>query len=118
MSDAEDPEHDERQADDDAFPGVDELIGSFLSEASLWPVLIVALGSAGAFGAAVLILTFADQNPFAGAALLLILGMTGDLALRAKREPGVRNIAKLVGLLWASALAFTGLALRTGIAGG
>jgi len=116
MNDPEDPKHERREDDDDAFPGVDELLGSFLSEASLWPLLIVILGSGGAFGAAALILTFVDHNPFAAAALLLIMGMTVDVALRARREPGFRNIAKLIGLLWTSALAFAAVALWTGIA--
>lgn len=113
------PEDNESQEPDDReedFPDVDDLIGSFLSEASLWPVLIVALGSSGAFGAAVLILTVVDHNPFSAAALLLMLGMTLDVGLRARRESGFRNIAKFVGLVWVAALGFTALALYTGIA--
>jgi hypothetical protein len=47
---------------------------------------------------------------------LLISGMTIDVALRTRREPGFRNIAKLIGLLWCSALAFSALAIWTGIA--
>ncbi len=116
MSDPEDPKRDRREDEDDGFPSLDELLDSFFSEASLWPVLIVALGSGGAFGAAALILTIVDHNPFAAAALLLIAGMTIDVALRARRQPGYWNIAKLVGLLWASALAFATLAIWTGIA--
>jgi hypothetical protein len=105
-----------REEDDDAFPGIDELIGTFLEEASLWPVLLVGLGSGGAFGAALLILTAVDRNPFAAVALLLVLGMTVDLVWRAYREPDRRNIALLLGLLWASSIAFAGLALWTGLA--
>ncbi|MBJ20528.1 MAG: hypothetical protein GY910_06365 [bacterium] len=116
MSDQEDREPDPREEDGDAFPGVDELLASFLSEGSLLPVLIVALGSGGAFGAALLILTIVDRNPFAGVALLLVAGMTVDVSLRARREEGFRNIKKFVGLLWASSLAFSALALWTGIA--
>ena len=37
--------------DDDEFPSLDELIGTFFSEPSLLPVVIVVLGSGGAFGA-------------------------------------------------------------------
>ena len=102
----------------DEFPGVDELLGHFLSEPSLWPVLIVMLGSGGAFGAAALILAVVDHNPFAGAALLLIVGMSVDVGLRARRQPGYRNIARLIGLVWASALGFAALAVWTGLAFG
>ncbi len=116
MSEPEEPDRDPRRTEDDAFPGVDEILGSFLSEASLWPVLIVALGSGGAFGAAALILTFIDHNPFAGAALLLVGAMTVDVAIRARREKGRRNVVKLIALLWTSALLFSAVALWTGIA--
>jgi len=118
MSDEDDREDDPRGEDGDSFPGLDELLGSFLSEASLWPVLIVALGSGGAFGAAALILTIVDHNPFTGLALVLIAAMTVDLSLRARREAGFGNILKFVGLLWASALGLAALAAWTGIAFG
>lgn len=109
---------DPRDQDDDAFPGVDGVIGTFMSEASLWPVLIVALGSGGAFGAAMLILAGVDHNPFAAAALLLLVGMSIDVFFRARRESDSRNIAKLVGLVWVAAFAFAALAIWTGIAFG
>ena len=104
--------------DDDDFPGVDAIIGTFMSEASLWPVLIVALGSGGALGAAMLILAGVDRNPFAAGALLLVGGMTVDVGLRARREEHSRNIAKLVGFVWLSAFALAGVAIWTGIAFG
>jgi hypothetical protein len=100
----------------DEFPSVDELIGSFMKEASLWPVLIVAIGSGGAFGAAVLILTVIDRNPFAAGALLLTLGMTIDVLIQSRRKAVYRNIAKLVGVVWCVAFAFAGLGIWTGIA--
>lgn len=102
----------------DAFPGFDELLGSFMGEPSLWPVLIVVLGSAGAFGAAALILAFVDHNPFAAAALVLIFGMSLDVVIRGRRDPRYRNAGRLVAMIWASALAFTGLAVWTGLAFG
>ena len=118
MAEPEDQKPDEPSEEGDGFPSLDELIGSFLSETSLWPVLIVALGSSGAFGAAALILAIVDRNPFAAAALLLMIGMTIDIAFRARREPSQRNIAKLVGLAWAASAGFAALAIWTGIAFG
>ena len=107
-----------RQEDGDEFPGLDEMIGSFLSEPSLWPVLIVILGSSGAFGAAALVLTIVDRNPFTGVALLLLGGMSLDLVFRSRRVPGLRNIAKLILLIWSAAIILAGVAAWTGLATG
>ncbi len=111
-----DPGRATREDDDGGFPGPDELIGTFMREPALWPVLIVALGSAGAFGAALLILTAVDRNPFAAAALLLILGMSIDVGFRARRRAGYRNLARLIGLIWLASIAFAALAIWTGLA--
>ena len=105
-----------RQEDGDEFPGLDEILGSFLSEPSLWPVLIVILGSGGAFGAAALILTIVDRNPMTGVALLLLGGMSLDLIFRSRRTSGFGNIAKLVMLIWGAAVVLAGIAAWTGIA--
>jgi hypothetical protein len=109
----EDDRDDETQED---FPNVDELIGNFMQEASLWPLLVVVIASAGAFGAALLILTGIDRNPFAAGALLLIFGMSVDVFIQARRKAVYRNLARLVGLIWCAAIALTGLAIWTGIA--
>lgn len=106
----------EDEQNPDEFPDVDELIGSFLEDASLWPVLIAVIASAGAFGAAMLVLTAVDHNPFAAAALLLVFGMSVDVFVQAWRKAVYRNLARLIGLIWCSALAFTALAIWTGIA--
>jgi len=109
---------DERPPDEspDKFPSVDELVGSFMNEASLWPILVVAIASGGTFGAAMLVLAGIDHNPFAAAALLLVLGMSIDVVIQSRRKAIYRNIAKLVGILWCAAIAFAGLAIWTGIA--
>jgi hypothetical protein len=102
--------------DEDDFPSVDQVIGTFLKESSLWPVLIVLLGAAGAFGGAMLVLVGVDHNPFAAAAVVLLLGMTADLVVRSRRNPGLRNLARLIGLIWLVAAGFAGLAIWTGLA--
>ena len=116
MSEEEDPEQDRRD-DDDEFPTLDELIGTFFEEASLLPIVVVVLGTGGSFGAALLILAGFDRNPFAAAALVLITGMTVDISLRARKESSFRNIAMLIGLVWLSAVALAGVAIWSGIAG-
>jgi len=105
-----------QKPDGDEFPGFDALVGTFMREASLWPVLAVALGSGGAFAAALMVLAFVDRNPFAAAALLLLFGMTVDVLVRARRRPSYRNGARLLLLIWGVGIAFAGLALWSGIA--
>ena len=107
-----------RQEDGDEFPSLDEMIGSFLSEPSLWPVLIVILGSSGAFGAAALVLTIVDRNPLTGVALLLLGGMSLDLFFRSRRTPGLGNIARLILLIWGATIVLAGVAVWTGLATG
>ena len=107
---------DRESEDEEGFPSVDQIIGTFMKESSLWPVLIVMLGSAGVFGGAMLVLAGVDKNPFAAAALVLLLGMTADVVFRSRRQTGLRNLARLAGLIWLVAAAFAGLAVWSGIA--
>ncbi len=106
----------ESDRDEDGIPSVDQVIGTFMHEASLWPVLAVAVGSGGAFAAALMILAVVDRNPFAVAALLLVFGMTVDVVYRARSRPDYRNGARLLLSIWAMGLAFVGLAVWSGIA--
>jgi len=113
----EDEEDDRNtEPEDDEFPTVDDLIGTFLSETSLLPIVVVVLGSGGAFGAALLVLTAVDRNPFAAAALVLLAGMTVDVCLRARKEVRFRNIALLIGMVWGAAVVLAGVAAWSGIA--
>jgi len=91
-------------------PSLDELLGGVFEETTLWPLLIVLAVSGGTLGAALIVLAFADRNPFAAAALVLLLGMTLDLGWRARSRPRLRNLARGVGLLWLSATALAGVA--------
>lgn len=94
----------------DSTPGIDDLLGVLLQESTLWPLLIVFVTSIGALGAALIVLSLVDRNPFAAAALLLIAGMTIDLFWRSRRRRALRNLARGVGLIWLAALALAGLA--------
>lgn len=106
----------EDDEDPDGFPSVDQLIGGFMQETSLWPVLVVVIGSTGTLAAALLILVGIDHNPFAAVALLLVIGMSVDVAVQARRKDVYRNLAKLIGLIWCAALALAAVAIWTGIA--
>lgn len=102
--------------DGDGLPSVDQLIGTFVDEPSLWPVLVVVVGSGGAFAAALMILAVVDRNPFAAAALVLLLGMTIDVVFRARSRPSHRNGSRLLLAIWAMGFVFVGVALWSGIA--
>lgn len=121
LEDPDDREREERKEEDrgdDEFPSLDELIGTFFSEPSLIPIVIVVLGTGGAFGAALLILTAVDRNPFAAGALILLTGMTVDVCLRARKEAAFRNIALLIAMVWASSAGLAAVAVLTGLAFG
>ena len=96
-------------------PGIDALLRVLVDETTLWPLLIVLFASGGAFGAALLVLAGVDRNPFAALALLLVLGMTLDIAWRARSRPGLRLVARGIGMLWITAAAMATLAWWFGI---
>lgn len=100
----------------DVGPGLDDLLGVLLHESTLWPLLIVIVASFGALGAGLVVLSVVDRNPFAAGALILMLGMTLDLLWRSRRRPGLRNLARGVGVIWLAALGLAGLAVWVGIA--
>ena len=102
--------------DGDGLPSVDQLIGTFVDEPSLWPVLAVVVGSGGAFAAALMVLAAVDGNPFAAAALVLLLGMTIDVVFRARSRPSYRNGSRLLLAIWTMGFVFVGVALWSGIA--
>lgn len=116
MSNAEPPRGGDDGNDGEELPSFDQLVGTFMGEPSLWPVLAVALGSGGAFAATLMILAGVDRNPFAAVALLLVFGMTVDVFVRARRRASYRNGARLLALIWIAGLVFAGIAIWTGIA--
>ena len=111
-----DPSNRPNESDPEDLPSANEIVGTLLSERSLWPLVVVMLGSLGAFGAALLVLSIGDQNPFAIAALVLVLGMTIDTLIRARRRLELRNLAKLIALFWGVSIGLALIAVTTGIA--
>lgn len=103
-------------ARDEGPTHLDEVLGVLLHESTLWPLLIVIVLSLGALGAALVVLGLVDRNPFAGVALLLVLGMTADLFWRSRSRRGLRHLARGVGMIWLAAFALAGLAVWLGIA--
>ena len=97
-------------------PTDDDFVSGLLRDTSLWPLLIVAVTVAGTLGAAMLILVGIDHNPFAAAALLLVLGMSVDIFIQSRKKPNYRSIAKIIGVVWSAAIGLAALAIWTGIA--
>lgn len=113
MSQDLEPDRETEEAED--LPSANHILGTLFEESTLWPLLIVLLGSSGAFGAAMMILALNDRNIFAAAALFLIFGMTVDILIRARKDDGPKNVAKLIGGFWISSALLAGVATYTGI---
>ena len=96
-------------------PRAKELLDTLFTDSALWPLLTVILISVGAIGAGALVRAFGDRNYFAGAALLLLAAMTIAVSVRARSQPSYQILAKVVLLLWASAIALALLAVYSGI---
>lgn len=115
-SDAEPQPGDSHGSESSDFPTANEILGTLFHESSLWPLLIVMLGSTGAFGAALIVLALLDRNPFAAGALIILVGMSIDMAVRARRNPTIKNFFKLIASFWIVAIALALVAVYTGIA--
>jgi hypothetical protein len=98
-------------------PGsLDEWLGSFARDATLRPVLIVAIGCLTAIGAGALLLAIHGRSLPAIAALALLALGTTDLFVRNLRRRRFGPAARLVAALWLlSALAAVG-AVWSGLA--
>lgn len=88
-------------------------LAAFVEEPTLWPVTLVLLAHVVLFGAALLVFALRDRNPFALAALAILVIGSGDGLLRAAsaRRPGQARAA-ILGL-WACSAAAALLAART-----
>ena len=111
----ETPPRNPRDDEPEDMPSPNEILGTLMTETSLWPLLIVVLGSLGTFGAGMLVLALGDRNPFAAAALLLVVGMTIDLTIRSRTRPELRNIVEMLGLFWMTAVVLGCVAVYAGI---
>jgi hypothetical protein len=87
----------------------DEWLGSFARDATLRPVLVVALGCFAAIGAGTLIAAVRSRSLAATAALVLLALGSGDLLLRDLRRRRLGAASRLTLALWAlSAIAAVG----------
>jgi hypothetical protein len=80
----------------------DRWIAPFFEESGLWPVLIAAVGSAAAFGAALIVMALHDRNLFAMAGVALLAGLT-IFAIDERRRRGaplLDRVAQLLAAIW------------------
>jgi hypothetical protein len=86
--------------------GLERHLAVFVEDSTLWPVLLAGVLIFATGGAALLLLALGDRNPFAIAALLILLWMSVDIPVRRRR---FGRIGGLLVLLWvASGLAALG----------
>jgi len=96
---------------------LDDWLRQFVSDSTLVPVALVAVGCFTAIGAGVLLAALWDRNLPAIAALVLLAGMSLDALLRDRRRRGRLGLAsRLVLTLWGLSLAAAVAALALGLA--
>jgi len=86
-------------ADEEPHSLLDHL-AEYVREPTLWPVLLVAIAIFVTLGTAVLLSALRARNPFALLALLLLAGMSGDVAFRELRSRGPGPACGIVLAFW------------------
>lgn len=87
--------------DDDVGPtGVDVWLVPFVTDSTLWPVLIVALAAAVSLGVALVTITWSDGNPLGIGGILAIGWMSFDMVKRERQLGGSGWVTRLVLAVW------------------
>jgi hypothetical protein len=86
---------------DDEPRGTDLWLAPFFRDSTLWPVLVTAAGAFTALGAWSLLVAFVEHNPLGVAAVLVLLWITVDAAIRYRRSPGARYLIASISAFWA-----------------
>ncbi len=102
-------------APDAAGRRIEQWILPFFTDSTLWPVLLVMAGVLATIGAAVLLLAVGDRNAFAIAALLLMLGMSGEQLYRDLRRGRLGLAGASIACLWLLIGLVAALLVRTGL---
>jgi hypothetical protein len=85
--------------------GAELWLAPFFRDSSLWPVLCVAVAIFVVLGASALLLAFVERNPFAVAALLLLLWISVDAVIRDRRRGRSRLLLGCVTGFWLLSIA-------------
>ena len=95
--------------------GIDRWILPFVQDSSLWPVSTVMVLCLSTVGAAVLLAAWIGRDLFAIAALVVMIGLSGDIALRARRGEQNSILAWGVLVLWVGSFAGAVIGIAAGI---
>ena len=95
--------------------GIDRWILPFVQDSSLWPVSTVMVLCLSTVGAAVLLAAWIARDLMAIAALVVMVGLSGDIALRARRGEQKPVLAWGVLVLWLGSFAGAAIGIATGI---
>jgi hypothetical protein len=98
---ARDP--DSREADPEE-QGIDLWLRPFITDSTLWPVLVVAVAAFVSMTVGLITLAWSNRSPLAAAALLGIVWISVDAGYRQRREGGSRLLVGLLVALWALTL--------------
>jgi hypothetical protein len=95
--------------------GLGHWLRPYFADSTLWPVLFVAAAIGLTFGAATLLAALRLRNPFAIAALLILLVASGEAGLREVRGGGAGLVVGVLAGLWTGSAVVAGLALWLGV---
>ena len=95
--------------------GIDRWILPFVQDSSLWPVSAVMVLCLSTVGAAVLLAAWIGRDLFAIAALVVMIGISGDIALRARRGEQGSILAWGILVLWVGSFAGAAIGIAAGI---
>jgi len=96
MADGEGPARPESR---DEPQGVELWLAPFFRDHTLWPVLVTAALIFAALGASALLMAL-ERNPFAVAAVFLMLWITADAGIRSWRAGGSRLLLGCIAGFW------------------
>ena len=96
MADGEDP----APAEPTEPHGAERWLAPFFRDSTLWPVLVTVFAVFVVFGASALLLAFAERNPFALGAVLILLWMSIDAGVRSRRRAGSRLLVGSIAAFW------------------
>ena len=95
--------------------GLEEHLLVYVRDPSLWPVLAVVVLIAGTFGASVILYALELRNPFALAALAILIVASGHALLEQYRERRVGAPVWIVVGLWTASIGVALLARLSGV---
>ena len=98
MAEGEDPAPPEPSDDSDPR-GTELWLAPFFRDPTLWPVLVTAAAIFAVLGASALLMAL-ERNPFAVAAVVVMLWITADAGIRSWRAGGSRLLPGSIAGFW------------------